>query len=211
MLPSRQFTRRVRRDALSALRYLDAMGGEMSDRLLELPDTPAGDVLLRTERFEVRRVVIAEGRTRAFAVHPGSVCVLPVLPDGRLVVIENNRATVGAPLLEVVAGTLEPPEPPLTCARRELEEEAGYRAEEIRSLGGFYVAPGLTNEYMHLFLATGLSHVGQNLEAGEEISVRAMTFDQMLDCAHTGKVRDAKTLATLLHYQLFLRELERTA
>ena len=178
----------------------------MDSKLLELPVYPEGEVLLRTERFEVRRVAIAEGRTRAFAIHPGSVCVLPVLPDGRLLLINNNRPTVGHSITEVVAGTLEPPEPPEKCAHRELAEEAGYVAQEMVSLGGFYVAPGLTNEYMHLYLARGLTHIGQNLELGEEISVCAVSLDEMMARVLNGKVQDAKTLAALLHYRLLLSQ-----
>ena len=170
---------------------------------LSLPSEPRGDVLLRTERFEVRDVEIAPRVTRAFAIHPGSVCVLPVLDDGRLVMIENTRPTVGRPLVEVVAGTLEPPEEPEVCARRELHEEAGYRALELVALGGFYIAPGLTNEFMHVYLATGLQHVGQALEPGEQIAVKAASLEELLRAVTSGQIQDAKTLAVLLHYQMW--------
>lgn len=176
----------------------------MSEQRLLLPDEPRGDVLLQTERFEVREVEIAPGKSRAFAIHPGSICVLPVLDDGRMVVIRNHRPTAGRPLLEFVAGTLEPPEPPLECARRELSEEAGYEADRIEALGGFFIAPGLTNEYMHLFVARGLSPVGQRLEAGENITVELLTMDALVEAARTGAIEDAKTLASLFRYRLLL-------
>ncbi|MEC8022842.1 MAG: NUDIX hydrolase [Myxococcota bacterium] len=178
----------------------------MTTKSLTFPFEPQGTLLLRTERFEVREVPIAEDKTRAFAIHPGSVCILPILDDGRLVVISNTRPTVGQPLLEVVAGTLEPPELPLECAQRELREEAGYEAEEFISMGGFYIAPGLTNEFMHFFIARGLTEVGQSLEPGERIAVRTTTMSEILQRARRGHVRDAKTLAALFRYQLWLGE-----
>ena len=178
----------------------------MTTKSLTFPFEPQGTVLLRTERFEVRDVPIAEDKTRAFAIHPGSVCILPVLDDGRLVVISNTRPTVGQPLLEVVAGTLEPPELPLECAQRELMEEAGYEAEEFISMGGFFIAPGLTNEFMHFFIARGLTEVGQSLEPGEDIAVQTASMSEILQSVRRGDVCDAKTLAVFFRYQLWLEQ-----
>lgn len=127
-------------------------------------------------------------RSRHVVTHPGAVVVVPILPDGRLVLIRNFRTAVedaGAWVLEFCAGTLDKPgEDPAACAGRELIEETGYRADTITPLlrgnspcpsGYFYTTPGLTSERMFPHAATGLTHVGQALEADETIELLVMT------------------------------------
>ncbi|MBX3402181.1 MAG: NUDIX hydrolase [Phycisphaeraceae bacterium] len=130
--------------------------------------------------------------------HPGAVVVVPVLDDGRIVLIRNHRVSVGERLWECCAGTMEPPEPPETCAARELVEETGYRAATIVPLGWFYTTPGLTDERMHAFIARGLSHVGQDLEDDESIEVVALPVAQVLTMIDSGELRDAKSMAAIL-------------
>ena len=161
-------------------------------------------------KFAVDRVRIAHREKgaveRELVVHPGAVIVLPVLDDGRVVMIRNHRFTVGETLWELCAGTLEPDEPARQCAGRELIEETGYRAGRIEPLTTFYTSPGFCNETMHAFVATELEAVGQQLEATEQIEVKLVAMDAVMAMARDGRIRDGKTLATLLYYQRFMAD-----
>lgn len=149
--------------------------------------------------------------------HPGAVVVVPILEQaGRrsVVLIRNFRAAAGEYVLECCAGTLERPrrdggdfgpgEDPAVCARRELVEETGYRASSLVPLGGpaganwFYTTPGLTDERMHAFAATGLTLVGQALEADEDIRVEIIDAREALALIATGRLHDAKSMLALL-------------
>lgn len=130
--------------------------------------------------------------------HPGAVVVVPILDDGRVVLIRNHRVSVGERLWECCAGTMEPPEPPEACAARELVEETGYRAATVTPVGWFYTTPGLTDERMHAFVARGLSHVGQDLEDDESIEVVALPVERALAMIDSGELRDAKSIVALL-------------
>jgi ADP-ribose pyrophosphatase len=167
---------------------------------------PPSETLLRTPKFDVERRVIrlANGREveRQVIVHPGAVVVLPVLDDGRVVMIKNHRFAAGQVLLELPAGTLEADEDPRDCAARELEEETGYRPRQIRSLCDFYTSPGILSERMYAFIATGLEHVGQRLEAGEEIEVAIEPPDKIRHLLIEGGLKDGKTIAVLGTYFL---------
>lgn len=149
--------------------------------------------------FEILTVLQRGRETQRENVHhPGAVVVVPVLDDGRIVLIRNHRLSVGERLWECCAGTMEPPEPPELCAARELVEETGYRAATITPLGWFYTTPGLTDERMHAFVATGLAHVGQDLEDDESIAVEAVPADRVLEMIDSGELRDAKSMTALL-------------
>ena len=134
----------------------------MSDRANE-------KVLLRTSRFSVNalELVDANGQpiSREVIRHPGAVVLLPRLDDGRIVLIENHRHTVGETLLELPAGTIDPGETPEQTATRELTEETGYTAAKLEKLHEFYSCPGICDELMHLYLATELT-AGVKLRTG---------------------------------------------
>ena len=101
--------------------------------------------------------------TRGLIVHPGAVVVLAVTDADEVVFIRNTRWTVGETLLELPAGTLSAGEDPAAAASRELAEETGYEAREIKPLCDFYAAPGSSTERMYAFVGTHLRHVGQRL------------------------------------------------
>jgi ADP-ribose pyrophosphatase len=84
----------------------------------------------------------------------GAVCMVPVTAEGKLLLVTQYRHAAGKRLLELPAGTLEPGEPPLDAVARELQEEVGQLPGKIESIGGFYVAPGYTTEYIHLFICS---------------------------------------------------------
>jgi ADP-ribose pyrophosphatase len=140
---------------------------------------------------------LPSGRTvvRQVVQHPGAVVIIPPLEDNCLVLIAQYRFAVGETLLEFPAGTLEPGEAPLECARRELIEETGYRAEHWRALGILYPSPGYCDEQQYLFMATGLvpEHV-----AGDEdeiLEVKGLTVQEVERAIADGTLVDAKSIA----------------
>jgi ADP-ribose pyrophosphatase len=159
-------------------------------------------------RFRVeRRRFVRDGRTHEhdIAVHPGAAVILPVLSDGRIVLIHNYRVAVGQELIELPAGTLEPGEPPEECAARELAEETGYRAGRLVPLVSFYSTPGILTERMNTFLATELTPGPTAHESGEHIRVTSLSLPETLDAIRAARIVDAKTILTLLYYDRFVR------
>ena len=159
-------------------------------------------LLLDTPRFRVVRETYVDSggatRTRDIVRHPGAVVVVPLLDDGRVCLIRQFRLSVNETLIELPAGTLEPPEPPLACAERELIEETGFRAAHIEQVHAFFLSPGILDEKMHLFLATGLTAGDPAREAGEEIDNLLMPLDDAIAMIFRGEIRDAKTIVGLL-------------
>jgi ADP-ribose pyrophosphatase len=162
--------------------------------------------VFRVESIETRDR-LGRAVRRDVVRHPGAVTVIPVLPDGRLVVIRNHRVAVGRALVEFCAGKLEPGpdgsfggEDPRGAALRELEEECGYRARSIEPLGMFYTSPGFADERMFVFLATDLEPVEQRLEPGEEIAVEVVAETEFRRWIAEGIVVDGKTLGAYLLY-----------
>ena len=140
--------------------------------------------------------------TRDVVVHPGAVVILPILDDGRIVMIRNYRYTVEEELWELPAGTRETGETAIETARRELEEETGYRAESITPLMEFYTSPGILTERMYAFTATDLTPVGQNLQGTERIVCEVLEAAAVRRMLLDGKLSDGKTIAVLGLYFL---------
>lgn len=162
------------------------------------------EILLKATVFDVeRREYSVPGKgpvRRELVVHPGAVTIVPLLDAATVVMIRNYRFSVGRELLELPAGTLEPPEPPLECAGRELEEETGYRAARLQPLCEFYTSPGFTNEHMYVFVATGLTRTSQRLQESEQIRVQTMPLADALAATADGRIVDGKTIAALHVY-----------
>lgn len=159
-------------------------------------------VLHRGRKFNLEMVEIAgsHGRTlrREVVRHPGAVVILPILSPDRIVLIKNHRPAVGRALWELPAGTLEPKEPPETCAGRELIEETGYKAATLSPLGRFYTSPGMSDELMWAFAATSLTEVGQDLEEDERLTVHPTTVRETIRLMDSGELIDGKSLVTIL-------------
>ena len=137
--------------------------------------------------------------------HPGGAGVLPVHDDGSVSLIRQLRPAVAAPLLEIPAGRLGPGEEPFLCAGRELVEETGLRAERLVPLGLIHSSPGVFDEIIHLYAATGLTSGIAEPEEDEEIEVVRLPFPEALRLAARGEISDAKTLAALFRWELALR------
>lgn len=164
--------------------------------------------LLSAQRFDVEEIsyqLPSGGMFRREIVrHPGAVVVLPLLSDGRICLIRNFRATVEQTLYELPAGTREAGEPPIETARRELSEETGYKCERIEPLLDFHMSPGILDEHMFAFLATGLIEGPQKLEVGEQIANCPVSVSQLDQMLQSGEIRDSKTISVLLYYLRFV-------
>lgn len=142
--------------------------------------------------------------TRELITHPGSVVVLPVLPDGRIVLIQQYRHAAKQYLWELVAGRIDSGENPRKAAARELVEETGYRAKRFRVFLDVFPTPGFLEERMFILLAEGLTAGEAKPEEDEKIISRIYNRKQLEEMIRRGKLRDAKTIAALLYYFRFL-------
>jgi ADP-ribose pyrophosphatase len=171
--------------------------------------TTPPEVLFQAARFRVERVTheSADGRRHSKDIvrHPGAVTIIPLLDDGRICFVENYRAAVQERLVELPAGTLEPSEDPIHTALRELVEETGYRAAHLEHLTTLSMSPGILDETMYVYAATGLVPGEMALEAGEDIRVTRLTWDEALAMVRDGRIRDAKSVAALLYVETFRR------
>jgi len=136
--------------------------------------------------------------------HPGSVVVLPVLPDGRIVMIEQYRHATKQFLLELVAGRMEPGEDPKAAAARELAEETGYRAKKLKVFLDVYPTPGFLEERMFLLLASDCVAGQASPEDDEKIVSTLYEPAKLEQMIHRGELHDAKSVAGLLYYFRFL-------
>jgi ADP-ribose pyrophosphatase len=169
-----------------------------------MPAMKSRELLLTAAKFQVARLRFegTDGQeiVRDVVEHPGAAVILPLMDDGRIVMIRNRRRTIGKILWELPAGTLEDDEPPDACAARELEEETGYRAGTLHPLTEFYSSPGVSNERMYGFLATELEETAQALDENEEIEVFPIPQWQVRDMLKDGHIEDAKTIVLLLYW-----------
>jgi ADP-ribose pyrophosphatase len=158
--------------------------------------------------FGVRRDEVIEPSgvraIREVITHPGSVVVLPVLPDGRILLIQQYRHATRQYLWELVAGRIDDGETPRQAAARELIEETGYRATKFRIFLDIFPTPGFLEERMYILLAEGLTEGEAQPEEDEKILSRAYNRKQLEEMIRTGKLRDAKSIAGILYYLRFL-------
>jgi len=159
--------------------------------------------------FGVRRDEVLEPtgvRTRREVItHPGSVVVLPVLADNRLLLIQQYRYATKTFLWELVAGRMDPGESVKRAAARELREETGYRARKFSVFLDVFPTPGFLEERMYILLAEGLTPGPAQPEDDEKIISRSFTIDELKQMMKTGKLRDAKSIAGILYYSTFIR------
>jgi ADP-ribose pyrophosphatase len=166
------------------------------------------EIIFQGRAFGVRRDYLKtpSDRTAKYDIveHPGSVVLVPIDASGQIHFVRQYRHATGGDLLELPAGTLEPGEEPLECARREIREEIGMAAASLREIGSFYLVPGYSTEYMHVFLATGLQENPLAPDTDEYLQVECIPFIKALEMARKGEIADAKSLAALLLAQHYL-------
>ena len=153
---------------------------------------------LLTIRVDTVRLQNGKLAKREIAAHNGAVAIIPLLDDGRVVLVRQWRTAAGQALLEIPAGGLEPGEDPADCATRELMEEISFRPGKLTRIAANYLAPGYSSEFLHLFLAEDLTP--ESLEPDEDENLQLVTLrwaeiDKML---LNGEFNDAKTIAGLL-------------
>jgi ADP-ribose pyrophosphatase len=136
------------------------------------------------------------GTMREVVEHRGAAAVVPILED-RVILVRQFRYAASLELLEIPAGTLEQGETPEACARRELEEETGYRSNELRKFLECFIAPGYSTEKIHFYLATKLEHTKMMREEDERIKIKAVPIPEALNEIRSGEIRDAKTICAL--------------
>lgn len=137
--------------------------------------------------------------------HPGGVGVLPLHDDGTVTLIRQLRPAIGSLTIEIPAGRLEPGEDPEQCGRRELLEETGISAVHLESLGRIYTSPGVFDEAIHLYLATGLSPGTPSPEQYEEIATLRVPLADACDMACDGRIIDGKTIAAVMRASRMVR------
>lgn len=162
----------------------------------------------RAFKVQVDTVQKPNGKTttRDIVEHGNCVCIVALDDDGQVLLVRQYRHAVGKTLLEIPAGGIDPGESPADCVRRELQEETGYVPINIEELGGFYAAPGYSSEYLHLFLATGLTPSRLEAEDTDEIEVVRKPLSRIPDLIASGEIQDAKSIAGLLRFICLGRE-----
>jgi 8-oxo-dGTP pyrophosphatase MutT (NUDIX family) len=148
----------------------------------------------------VDEVILPNGHRERLELvhHPGGAAVVALDDQDRVCLLRQYRHAANGWLWELPAGKLEPGEPPLETARRELTEEGGVRAANWESLGQHYSSPGVFGEILHLFFATGLEQAAAALEPSEVLEIHWVPFSQACDWAADGTIADGKTLVGLL-------------
>jgi ADP-ribose pyrophosphatase len=164
------------------------------------------EILETEEVYHGRKIVVerrlvrySSGREQDYGMvhHPGAVTIVPVDQEGWIWLIDQYRLVIGKMILELPAGTLEHNETPEVCALREMREEIGFAADSLKKIGEFYSSPGYSDEYLHVFLATGLREDPLELDVGEFIQVKKYPAEDVYQMVAQGKIRDGKTLAAL--------------
>jgi len=140
-----------------------------------------------------------ERTVREIVQHPGGVAIVPVVAES-VILISQFRIAIGRDLIELPAGRLEPGEDPVACARRELEEEIGYRAKELIPLASYFSSAGFTDERMHIFLARGLEKTTLRLEVDERIREVILPVGMIEAQLEAQEFEDAKTIIGLREF-----------
>lgn len=154
----------------------------------------------RVVNLVVVDVQLQNGMTgkRELVRHPGAVAIVAIDDQDRVLLVRQYRFAAQQIMTEIPAGTLNIGEDPAFCADRELQEETGYKAAQLDSLGGIFVAPGYTTEFIHLFMAKDLSESRLAMDDDEFIDVQRVPFNEALAMIDRGEIIDGKSIAGLL-------------
>jgi ADP-ribose pyrophosphatase len=164
--------------------------------------------IYRGKKFNVyvEKVILPNGKERIVEKieHRGSVVIIPILND-KVILLKQYRPVINKWLYELPAGTLEHDDV-IEEAKRELLEETGYEANEIKYLFKFYTSPGIITEVMHVVLAKNLNYKGRKLEEGEVINVELKSFEEIKNMIFKGEIIDGKTIAAVLFYLSYMNQ-----
>lgn len=175
------------------------MYDDLLEKHISTEDVYSGRLL----KVKCDQVELPNGKvtTREWIKHPGASAVLPVLPDGSVVLVRQYRYPIQKVTLEIPAGKLDSlEEDPLQCAKRELHEETGYRAEQYQKILTIATTVGFSNEYIHIYLAENLTAGQQETDDDEFVNVVKMPFADALAKVKNGEIFDAKTVAAILYF-----------
>ncbi len=155
----------------------------------------------RVINLKVQQVELPNGKiaVREVVEHPGAVAIVAYLDSNTILMVEQFRKAIDRVILEIPAGKIEKGEDVKLCGIRELEEETGYKAENLEYLGEIVTAPGFTDEYIYLYKATELSKGEVNRDDDEFINVKSYNIDSVKDMVKNGEIIDGKTIAALLY------------
>ncbi len=150
--------------------------------------------------LRVDTVVLPQGKTseREIVEHRGAVALVPITPDGQVVLVRQWRPPAQSALLEIPAGTREEGEDPETCARRELGEEVNFAAGRMTKLCEMFMAPGYSTELIHLYLAQDLASMQGTPDDDEFLDIVTLPLAEAIAKINTGEIRDAKSISGLL-------------
>lgn len=154
--------------------------------------------------FRIDRIRLPDGTSagREYLTHPGAVGVLAFPKPGRVLLVKQYRYPVGEFTLEIPAGKLAKGEDPADCVKRELEEEAGYRARRVKRLVQFWPTPAFSDEVLHLFVATDLVKTKANPDDDEYLEVVDVSVRNLERLIRRGRIRDSKTLIAYLTWKI---------
>jgi ADP-ribose pyrophosphatase len=152
--------------------------------------------------LRVDTVLTVDGRksTREIVEHKPCIGVVPVDAEGNILLVNQYRSPIGKDLLEIPAGGIDKGEDPETAVIREMREETGFKPVKVTRLSGYYLSPGFTDEYMHLFLAENLVPAPLSAEDTPGIEVVKVPVLKINELILSGKIEDSKSVAGLLHY-----------
>ncbi|ADQ46215.1 NUDIX hydrolase [Caldicellulosiruptor kronotskyensis 2002] len=158
--------------------------------------------------LKVDKVLLPNGNIsqRAIVLHSGAAVVVPVDDENNVIFVKQFRKPIEKVIIELPAGKLDKDEDPLECAKRELEEETGYKASELIKLTEIYTTPGFSNEVIHVYLATGLFKGEVHTDADEFVEVLKIKMNDAILMVKKGEIRDAKTIIGLLLANMYLQE-----
>jgi len=159
--------------------------------------------------FRVDLAKYSDGSFRNIEIveHPGAVLIIPITSNGKIVFVKQYRTVIDKILIELPAGTLEKLEEPLDCAKRELEEETGFKTNNIIKLSGFYPAPGFCTEYIHIFIAKDLKPGKLHPDEDEGIDPIELSLEEACDMINKNIIVDAKTIVSIFKYMKWLNKI----
>lgn len=168
--------------------------------------TISSETIFQGKIIDVRldEVTLPNGKTsrRELVCHSGAVAVIAITEDGRIIMVRQFRKPLDRPLVEIPAGKLEQGEDPEHTARRELEEETGYRCTQLQYVTSFYTSPGFANEIIHLYYSDQLQKGEPQTDEDEFVEVMEVTLHEALELSRAKEIYDAKTAYALQYLQL---------